>query len=77
VQISRVLEGVKGHLELALCPERYRDAATLGWFYPRSLTVNPKAERLRVVVREPASGAVGSVSIPFAKTKAHEATPSG
>jgi VWFA-related protein len=61
---GRILESVKDHLELALLPESYTDAATQGWFYPRTVDVNPKGEKLRVVVCDVATGAVGSVSVP-------------
>jgi VWFA-related protein len=61
---GRVLEGVKDHLDLALFPESFRDAATQGWFYPKTLDIDPKADKLRVVVRDLATGAVGSVSVP-------------
>jgi VWFA-related protein len=62
---GRILESVKDHLELALLPQTYSDAATQGWLYPKTVDVNPKAEKLRVVVRDLATGAVGSVSIPI------------
>jgi|GEM_PF-7021052 len=66
---GRVLEGVKDHLDLALFPESYRDAATQGWFYPKTLDIDPKADKLRVVVRDLATGAVGSVSVPVYHSK--------
>jgi VWFA-related protein len=62
---GRVLEGTKDHLELALLPETFGDAAAQGWFYPKTLDVDPRAEKLRVVVRDLKTGAVGSVSIPI------------
>ena len=61
---GRVLEGIKDHLELALYPDTYNETATQGWFYPKNLYVNPDAEKLRVVVRDLATGAVGSISVP-------------
>lgn len=61
---GRILESVKDHLDLALLPETYDNAATQGWFYPKTIDVNPRAEKLRVVVRDRATGATGSVSIP-------------
>jgi len=66
---GRVLEGINDHLDLALFPESYGDAATQGWFYPKTVDIDPKAERLRVVVRDLASGAVGSVSVPVYHSK--------
>ena len=62
---GRILQSVKDHLDLALLPETYNSAATQGWFYPKTIDVNPKAEKLRVVVRDRATGAVGSVSVPI------------
>ena len=67
---GRVVEGVKDHLELALYPDTYNEAVTEGWFYPKSLYVNPEAEKLRVVVCDLATGAVGSVSLPIYHRKA-------
>jgi VWFA-related protein len=66
---GRVLEGTKDHLELALFPESYSDATTQGWFYPKTVDVDPRAEKLRVVVRDLATGAVGSVSVPIRRLK--------
>jgi len=62
---GRVVDGVKDRVELALHRETYDDAAAQGWFYPKSLGVNPGAEKLRVLVRDSASGATGSVSVPI------------
>jgi hypothetical protein len=61
---GRVLGGIKDRVALALLPETFNDAETQGWFYPRSLWIEPKTERMRVVVRDLATGAVGSVSVP-------------
>lgn len=66
---GRVLEAIKDHLDLALFPESYTDAAKQGWFYPKTLDIDPKAEKLRVVVRDLATGAVGSVSVPVYHSK--------
>lgn len=66
---GRILESVKDQLDLALLPESYDNAATQGWFYSRTVDVNPKAEKLRVVVRDRATGAVGSVSVPVYQPK--------
>ena len=66
---GRVMEGIKDHVDLALFAESYRDAATQGWFYPKTVDVDPKAQKLRIVVRDLASGAVGSVSVPVYHSK--------
>ena len=66
---GRVMEGIKDHLDLALFAESYSDAATQGWFYPKTLDIDPKAEKLRVAVRDLATGALGSVSVPVYHSK--------
>jgi VWFA-related protein len=63
-QDGHILEGVKDRVVLALLPDTYSDAETLGWFYPRRLWVAGEAEKLRVVVRDLATGSLGSVSVP-------------
>jgi VWFA-related protein len=60
---GRVLGGAKDHVELALNPKAYRDALVKGWSHPKILWVDPDAERMRVVVRDPATGRTGSVSV--------------
>jgi VWFA-related protein len=59
-----ILEGDRDRVLLALLPDTYSDAQTQGWFYPRKLWVEEQAEKLRVVVRDLATGAVGSASVP-------------
>jgi len=61
---GRVLEGYRDRVELGLLPKTYSELQTKGWLYPRKLLVHAQAERLRVVVRDLATGAVGSVSVP-------------
>ncbi len=61
---GRVVDGVKDDVTLALLPESYDQALDLGWFYPRSISINPAAEKLRVLVRDVATGDLGSVSVP-------------
>jgi VWFA-related protein len=61
---GRILDGSKDHLELALDPAAYEKAIQQGWSYPKSVDVKPEAEKLRVIVRDAATGAVGSVSVP-------------
>lgn len=61
---GRILDGTKDHLELVLNPDTRDEAMKRGWLYPKSVDVNPEAEKLRVVVRDLATGAVGSVSVP-------------
>ena len=61
---GRVLEGFKDHLTLGLLPKTYSRLEAQGWLYPRKLLVQAQAEKLRVIVRDLATGAVGSVSVP-------------
>jgi len=61
---GRVLGGTLDHLELALLPDTYEQAVSRGWFYPKTVFVDPQAERLRVIVRDVSTGATGSVSAP-------------
>jgi len=59
-----ILEGVKDRIELGLLPKTYSDGEKEGWYYTRKLWVAGNAEKLRVVVRDLSTGAVGSVSVP-------------
>jgi VWFA-related protein len=61
---GHVIEGFKDHIQLAFQSETYSDAREQGWFYQRKLNVAPSTEKLRVVVRDLATGSVGSVSVP-------------
>jgi VWFA-related protein len=67
---GRILDDIKDDLELALYPRTYNEATAQGWFYPKSIFVKPEAEKLRVVVRDHATGDVGSVSVPVRHDKA-------
>lgn len=60
---GRILGGIKDHVELALYPDSYAETADRGWLYPKTLFVDSQAERLRVIVRDVATDAVGSVSV--------------
>ena len=60
---GRVLEGFKDRVALGLLPKTYSALETQGWLYPRKLLIHAQAERLRVVVRDLATGSVGSVSV--------------
>jgi hypothetical protein len=60
---------VKDRVEPALSPGDYREAAAHGWVYRKSLDIKPEAEKLRVVVQDIASGAMGSVSVPVSQPR--------
>ena len=61
---GRVLDGFKDRVALGLLPKTYAAAEAKGLSYHRKIVVLPQAEKLRVVVRDLASGSVGSVSVP-------------
>ncbi|MFZ0302671.1 MAG: VWA domain-containing protein [Terracidiphilus sp.] len=60
---GRILEGFTDNVALALPPDDYAAAKQEGWFYSRQIIVSGYAEKLRVVVRDRATGATGSVSV--------------
>jgi len=66
---GRILDGIEDDLELALYPETYDEAVVEGWLYPKTVNIQPEAEKLRVVVRDLATGAVGSVSVAVRQDK--------
>jgi hypothetical protein len=59
-----ILKGEKKTLALSLTPESYQEGLKNGLTLPEHLTVDAKAYKVRVVVRDVATGAEGSVSIP-------------
>jgi VWFA-related protein len=61
---GRVLDGFKDRVALGLLPKTYSAMETQGWLYSRKLVVLAQSEKLRVVVRDLSTGAVGSVSVP-------------
>jgi hypothetical protein len=61
---GRRLDGEKKTLQYALFPESYENALAQGLFLTESLTIDPRASRVRIVVRDASTGAAGSVSIP-------------
>jgi VWFA-related protein len=62
---GRRLGGSKQHLEAAIPPRVLDTSSEEGFFHRMSVDVPVNAARLRVVVRDPASGRVGSVEIAF------------
>ena len=57
--------GIKGDVLFALYPETLDTTMAQGWFHQQTVDVSPEAAKLRVVVRDVASGAIGSVSVPI------------
>jgi hypothetical protein len=60
---GRTLGGVKDTLLYGLVPDSYERAPSDGLFLDEKLTVLPAASRVRVLMRDVFTGAVGSVSI--------------
>ena len=59
VQIAKdglIVGGIKDDVELALLPASYDQSRDRGWLYPRNISISPAAEKLRVVVRDVATG---------------------
>lgn len=61
---GRVVDGIKDDVNLSLLPGSYNRALDVGWFYPRNLWISTGTEKLRLLVRDVATGNIGSVSIP-------------
>ena len=59
-----VLQSFKDNIRLGLQKETWMKASQKGLFYPKKLTIVEGAEKVRVVVRDLATGSIGSVSVP-------------
>lgn len=68
-QDGRSLGGEKDTVQCRFKPETYARAMEQGIFLPRQVFLKPGGSRLRVVVRDATTGAVGSVSVPTCKPK--------
>jgi hypothetical protein len=64
-----IAEQFKDRIQLALTPKMYNTALNGGGSYRRQITVNANAEKLRVIVCDLATSAVGSVSVPVIDQK--------
>ncbi len=58
------MRGEKKTVFFNLTPESYEDALSTGVFLTEQITIERAASRLRVIVQDASTGAVGSVSIP-------------
>jgi VWFA-related protein len=58
-------------LELRLTEPNYRKAITDGLIYQRQVPRAPRGKEMRVIVRDAASGAVGSLTMPFPDAAKH------
>ena len=63
------ISGIGETLNLKLQPENYRKALANGLGIGRSMPRAAKVARLRVILRDAASGAIGSVSMPLDAVK--------
>lgn len=60
-------ERVSDTISMDLKPETYREMVKTGIPYQKNIVTNPKANLLRVVVRDPATGNLGSLTVPLAE----------
>ena len=56
-------------MELQLLRANYEKVSKEGLIYKKTIEMAPQANQLRVVVRDAASGTVGTVTIPFREIK--------
>jgi hypothetical protein len=61
--------GVSDTMELQLKHANYEKISKDGLIYKKTIEMAPQANQLRVVVRDAASGTVGTVTIPFREIK--------
>jgi VWFA-related protein len=66
---GRIMKGEQKSLSFNLTPESYDEALKTGLTLPEKLDVNRDAARVHIVVRDTATGALGSVSIPIRPSK--------
>ena len=56
-------------MELQLLQANYEKVSKEGLIFKKTIEMAPQASQLRVVVRDAASGTVGTVTIPFREIK--------
>jgi VWFA-related protein len=61
------LAAEKQHYEVNFTPKEYDQLAKIGMILQRRLPLNPASAEIRVLVRDQASGALGSVTVPVNK----------
>lgn len=59
------IDWMEESLNLQLAPEAYDRALRDGMLYRRRIALNPRATVVRVIVRDTASGNLGSLTIPI------------
>jgi len=57
-------------LPLSLTEDRFRQANQQGLIFQHRVKREPSAAVLRIIVRDEASGAVGSITVPFSALRA-------
>jgi hypothetical protein len=62
------LRGQAADLELSLKQESYQEIQRQGLTLSQRVKLEPEAHQLRVVVRDPTSGAIGSIVIPLSQS---------
>jgi hypothetical protein len=62
---GHIVKGEQKSIAYDLTPEKYQDGLKNGLALPEKLWVERDASRVHVVVRDTATGAVGSVSVPI------------
>ena len=62
------LRGQAADLELSLKQESYQEIQRQGLTLSQRVKLEPDAHQLRVVVRDPTSGAIGSIVIPLSQS---------
>jgi VWFA-related protein len=64
---NKIIASTDETIRLHLDPAAYEKASKEGMAYARLIRVKPNAVQMRVVLRNPANGNIGDVSVPFAK----------
>jgi VWFA-related protein len=67
-QDGHIVKGEQKAISFNLTPDKYQDGMKNGLALPEKLWVERDASRVHVVVRDTATGAVGSVSVPIRRT---------
>lgn len=63
---GKVIKALEQTLHVAMLPQTYEQAQREGMQFTKELEIYPGATRLRIIVRDDASSALGSVTIPLA-----------
>jgi VWFA-related protein len=61
---NRIVDAMDETLELNFLPDRFQQALTRGVSFSKDISIQPDATALRVILRDAATGAAGSLAIP-------------